>query len=375
MGGGEERSLGQEQSKARDKGQEPRTRSTPLHDSQSQDGILATTSPAPSPPTSDASFDRFFNEVVEEPPGLYNAYTDLVEGQNPASGLNNHYCFFNEVPWETVTHWQGTTLTTILIKCRTEFRDLGNSVFDSASAGIIPAIKAAQLFARLILFKPAGLRGNQTSSLVRKRLSLWSQKEFATLWSELLIHNQISESKQRPSNPPDPEKNRNSRVIRHVRVGELSKGIQAAMPSQPFGGSIQELQDLHPPKTSNLHLPISSMEFPAPTVSPTAFYHAICKTHRGTAQTANGWHSDLLKDINVAPSDVDDDPLYGFRAFSLHFAAGTLPVPQLVYSHLSSATHRPCKARLRKTTPYRNNGSLPPNWHDRPTKSLHHETS
>jgi hypothetical protein len=71
------------------------------NESQSQNISQATTSPAPSTPMSDVSSNSFFNEIVEEPPGLHNTHPDLAEGQDPASGLDNHYCFFNDIPWET----------------------------------------------------------------------------------------------------------------------------------------------------------------------------------------------------------------------------------------------------------------------------------
>jgi hypothetical protein len=45
----------------------------------------------------------------------------------------------------------------------------------------------------------------------------------------------------------------------------------------------------------------------------------------------------LTKDVNVAPSEEDEDPLYGFRAFSTAFALGTLPVSQEIKTFLASS--------------------------------------
>jgi hypothetical protein len=44
-----------------------------------------------------------------------------------------------------------------------------------------------------------------------------------------------------------------------------------------------------------------------------------------------------MKNINVAPSAEDEDPLYGFHRYAILFASGTLPVPHDVYTHLVSA--------------------------------------
>jgi hypothetical protein len=115
-------------------------------------------------------------------------------------------------------------LPTIPNKCRPLFRDLGNELFASASTGLIAAIKAAWMFARLILFCPSGHRGKQNSKLVSNRLEFWSAENFEALVSDLLNNRDCfpSHSKSR-----DLEKTRNSRVLfNRVRVGELSKGLQ-----------------------------------------------------------------------------------------------------------------------------------------------------
>ena len=60
----------------------------PLHDSQSQDDIQATTSPASSTPPSDVSSNTFFNEIDNEPPGLHNnACPNSDEVNNAAQRL------------------------------------------------------------------------------------------------------------------------------------------------------------------------------------------------------------------------------------------------------------------------------------------------
>ena len=69
-------------------------------------------------------------------------------------------------------------------------------------------------------------------------------------------------------------------------------------------------------------------------MEPIDFYRTICETSRGTAQAATRWASDHMKDINISPSNEDEDPLCGFRAFTAAFATGTLPVSQEVFTHL-----------------------------------------
>jgi hypothetical protein len=44
-----------------------------------------------------------------------------------------------------------------------------------------------------------------------------------------------------------------------------------------------------------------------------------------------------MKDINISPSNEDGGPLHGFRAFTIAFATGTLPVSQEVFTHLVSS--------------------------------------
>ena len=44
-----------------------------------------------------------------------------------------------------------------------------------------------------------------------------------------------------------------------------------------------------------------------------------------------------MKDINVPPGNEDLDPIYGFRAYSLAFASGCLPVSTAAYSQLASS--------------------------------------
>ena len=205
----------------------------------------------------------------------------------------NHYSFFNTIPWDAVLLWHGTTLQSIPNKCRPIFRDLGNELFDLASTGSIAAIKAAWLFARLILFSPPGLRGQLNHKLVSNRLHSWSEGNFEFLMSDLKDYDDSISSRDKQK-PRDTEKFRNFRVLNRVKVGELSKGLQSAMPSTPFAGPVQELINLHPSIDASAfingppQLQTPTEDHPHPTVDALAFHRAICSASRGTAQTVSG---------------------------------------------------------------------------------------
>ena len=74
-----------------------------------------------------------------------------------------------------------------------------------------------------------------------------------------------------------------------------------------------------------------------PDCDPKFFFKTLCGQSRGTTQTACGWHTDILKDVNVAPKSEADDPLFGFRCFSIAFASGTLPILPELYSLLAGS--------------------------------------
>jgi hypothetical protein len=86
------------------------------------------------------------------------------------------------------------------------------------------------MFARLVLFCPLGHKGQHNYKLVSNRLTLWSIGNFEVLMSDLLA-NRYNISQQHNSKPREVEKTRNLRVFNRVRVGELSKGLQSALPN------------------------------------------------------------------------------------------------------------------------------------------------
>jgi hypothetical protein len=45
----------------------------------------------------------------------------------------------------------------------------------------------------------------------------------------------------------------------------------------------------------------------------------------------------ILKDVNVAPKSEIDDPLFGFRQFSIAFASGSLPTSLDLHSLLAGS--------------------------------------
>ncbi len=97
----------------------------------------------------------------------------------------------------------------------------------------------------------------------------------------------------------------------------MSKGLQTAMSAEPFNGDPAKLSELHPAK-SNFYDPTLAplpRDLPVPETSPSSSYRAVCSASRGTAQTSDGWHTDLIKDINLVPTEDNPDPLYGIENF------------------------------------------------------------
>jgi hypothetical protein len=133
---------------------------------------------------------------------------------------------------------------------------------------------------------------------------------------------------------------RDKRVERKLADGETSKALQAAMPPGSFDGPVGMLRALHPPKppcTTLLDLPA---DIPVPAVEPMGFCRTLCETSRDTAQTATGWASDHVKDVKICPCNDAEDPLFGFRAFTVEFVTGALPV-----SH-SGGVYTPSKLQI-----------------------------
>ena len=111
-----------------------------------------------------------------------------------------------------------------------------------------------------------------------------------------------------------------------------------AMSAAPFAGDPSRLNVLHPHKpTTPASLPPLPEGIDTPTTTPDDFYVAICSASRATAQTSDGWHTDVLKDINTRPCEDDPDPLYGIRKFCIMYASGGLPVSPELYLTLSGS--------------------------------------
>ena len=292
-------------------------------------------SPAPStPPSENLEPAASPAPVVPAPAAVGGAGLPGPGGDGPPDVFGA----FDGFLWDEVICWRGSVYKHVPPKCRSRFRDLGNIVFLEATTGQIGAIKASVMFARAMLYVPL-FGKSRMDSVVKSRLRRWENGEYASLFEDLAEYE--AAFARREANFRSDEAEREKRVERKVAEGEISKALQAAMPSAPFSGPIDMVRALHPPKEPDEddeeELPPLPENLPSPTVEPMEFYRAICETSRGTAQTASGWHSDLLKDINVAPSEEDEDPLYGFRAFSTAFALGTLPVSQDVKSFLASS--------------------------------------
>ena len=253
------------------------------------------------------------------PPGNFDPF--LAPGAPRTS-----FTYFGNLDWDWCCNWTGVTFKGLPGPCRPLFRELGNILFHEAATGDIPSIKAMLVFSRLILFAPLGKHG-AFGSIVARRLERWESGNYAELIEDVRRYEEAYAATLDFAHEPDVDR----QVEAKIKVGECSKAHQAAMPSAPFAGAFQLLEDLHPP------LPDRDFEVTAPgevtshpEVDATSFGLAINNTPRGSAQTASGWRSDFVKDINVPPGNEDLDPLYGFRAYSLAFASGCLPVSTAV---------------------------------------------
>jgi hypothetical protein len=286
-------------------------------------------SPAPSTPPSDPSQPDHVPAGQGNPPPPAN--------QRPAGGGDGPPDIFNvfdDIMWDAVANWRGITYKHVPNRSRDLFRELGNIVFLEASTGQIGAVKASVMFARVILHVP--LHGKaRPDTVVKSRLQRWAAGEFQSLFDDLADYEVAFARRHQTFRVDDDETDK--RVERKLADGEVSKALQAAMPSGPFDGPIDMLRALHPPPPPGITLLPLPENLPRPDVEPIDFYRTICETSRGTAQAATGWASDQMKDVNVSPSNEDEDPLHGFRAFTIAFATGTLPVSQEVFTHLVSS--------------------------------------
>ena len=110
------------------------------------------------------------------------------------------------------------------------------------------------------------------------------------------------------------------------------------MSPAPYSGDPARLNVLHPHKPA-IPAPLTPLpeDIQSPTTSPEDFYVAVCSASRATAQTSDGWHTDMLKDVNVRPTEECPDPLYGIRIFCTSYAAGGLPISPELYLTMSGS--------------------------------------
>jgi hypothetical protein len=299
-------------------------------DPEDNDRLAATDfSPAPStPPTQPSQPDPAIPDgAVADAP---------IPGNAPAGGGDGPpdlFSCFDDIIWDEIAMWPGVTHEHVPPKSRNLFRDLGNIVFMEASTGQIGAVKACAMFARAILHVPLCGKA-RPDTVVKSRLQRWEQGQCQSLLDDLADYEVAHQRRQSLHSDAD---ERDKRVERKLADGEISKALQAAMPSGPYDGPIDMLRALHPPKPPGITLLDLPANVPVPTVEPMGFYRTLCETSRGTAQTATGWASDHMKDINICPCNDAEDPLFGFRAFTIAFVTGALPVSQEVFTHLASS--------------------------------------
>ena len=181
-----------------------------------------------------------------------------------------------------------------------------NEVFKEASTGDVASIKAYKCFARAVLFKPLS-KATKLVATVNNRMEKWAAGEFESLMEDVKDYEARFAAIGGHQNP-DAEAARVRLVESRVAIGEVSKGHQAALSCKPFVGPLTALHDLHPEKGPNAGMDPPPALTATPGVCPKNFYRALCVVSRGTSQTADGWHTDLLKCLNIAPTEEVEDP-------------------------------------------------------------------
>ena len=165
---------------------------------------------------------------------------------------------------------------------------------------------------------------------------MWERCEFIDLLHELALYDEWNASISNTSRVTYDE-SRSKRVTEKISVGELSKALQAQMAPEPYSGDMAKLEALHPPKPDYPYLDPLPTDIEQPKTTADHFYQAICSASRATCQTNDGWHTDLLKAINIDPTEEEPDPLFGLREFSTAYASGFLPVSEELYLTLSGS--------------------------------------
>ena len=220
-------------------------------------------------------------------------------------------------------------------KCRDLFRSCANTVGHAAATGDESSIKALKVMARVILHKIRGGK-KKVTAIILKRLEKWERGEFQDLLTDLFVADEWSEQRSSTSHVSF-EEGRGRRVSEKIAVGELSKAIQTQMSPAPYTGDMDKLEVLHPPRPDDPFLPVLPEEIAPPSTTPEDFFKAVCSASRATCQTCDGWHTDLLKAINIAPSEECPDPMFGLREFAVAFASGFLPVSSDLYLTLAGS--------------------------------------
>ena len=199
----------------------------------------------------------------------------------------------------------------------------------------LPRSKRTSASSEQSFFKPLS-KATKLVATVNNRMEKWAAGEFESLMEDVKDYEARFAAIGGHRNP-DAEAARVRLVESRVAIGEVSKGHQAALSCKPFVGPLTALHDLHPEKGPNAGMDPPPTLTATPGVCPNNFYRALCVVSRGTSQTADGWHTDLLKCLNIAPTEEVEDPLFGVRQFAVSFAAGALPVTQEIYTILAGA--------------------------------------
>jgi hypothetical protein len=202
--------------------------------------------PAPSTPPSDPS------QPDQIPAGNGNPPPPAIRQAGGGDGPPDIFNIFDNITWDEIVNWRGITYKHVPNRSRTLFRELGNIVFLEAPTGQIGAVKASVMFARVILHVPMHGKA-RPDTVVKSRLQRWAAGQFQSLFDDLADYEVAFARRHQTFRADDDETDK--RVERKLADGEVSKALQAAMPSGPFDGPIDMLRGLYPPPPARNHPP------------------------------------------------------------------------------------------------------------------------
>ena len=179
---------------------------------------------------------------------------------------------------------------------------------------------------------PAPYRGGRKahtsySSYILKRMELWIEGKYATLWSEAIRDNERKRSKQQSNENVEDKSQVRSELL--VRQGEYSRGMAAltAAPLAPYNEeTLQKLQKKHPsPHANPISSPLPPLQVDVLQLDESEVKKAVNSFHRGSSAGTMGLRPEHLQTALQEHVDHNMDPLMTLTSFVNHLLAGKAP--------------------------------------------------